>query len=101
MARRRLRSVLTAGGVAAGILALTLVGAMAEHFDAQLAGGVRYFGSNVQVTDDTAGAAAVVSLRKVDLIQRVPGVAVALPSIRLLARPGGAGAAPLGLPDTI
>jgi len=98
---RKLRSALTIGGVAAGILALTLSGAMAEHFGAQFDGGVRYYRAAIQVADDAGSPAAVVSMTKIDQIQRVPGVAIALPSIQLLARPGSTSAVPLGLPDTI
>ena len=100
MAARRPRSALSAGGVAAAILALTVTGALAEHFQTQFAGGVRYFSSNIQVADDAGGYAGVVSLGRIAAIQQVPGVAVALPSISVLARPGAAGPL-LGLPDTI
>lgn len=100
IAARRLRTVLTAGGVATGILALTVTGALAEHFQARFAGGVRYFSSSIQVVDDVGGYAGIVSLGRIDAIQRVPGVAVALPSISVLARPGASGVV-LGPPDTI
>lgn len=101
IAQRRLRKTLTISGIVIGILALTLTGAMAEHFHAQFEGGVRYFSSNIQVADDAGGYAGVVSLSKIDPIQKVPGVAVALPSIGLMARPGSASSPSLGLPDTI
>jgi ABC-type lipoprotein release transport system permease subunit len=101
LVEHRLRSALAVGGVAIGILALTLTGALAEHFQAQFQGGVTYYSGNIQVTDDAGGYAGVVSLSKIDAIQRVPGVAVALPSIAVLARPGSAGPVPLGLPDTV
>lgn len=101
IAQRKLLSTLTISGIVIGILALTLTGAMAEHFHAQFEGGVTYFSSNVQVVDDTNSSAGVISLSKIDPIQKVPGVAVALPSIGLLARPGSASTLPLGLPDTI
>src|SRR5262245_10290649 len=74
---------------------------MAEHFHAQFQGGDAYYSGNVQVTDDAGGPAQVVSLTKVDAIQRVPGVAVALPWISVLARPGSATMVPFGLPGTI
>jgi putative ABC transport system permease protein len=101
LVERRLRTSLTIGGIVLGICALTLIGAMAEHFDAQLNGGVRYYGSNIQVADAAGSSAGVISLGKIDPIQRVPGVAVALPSIGILAKPGSATGAPLGLPDTV
>ena len=101
IAQRRLRSTLTIGGIIVGVLALTLTGSMAEHFHAQFEGGVAYFRSNIQVADDAGGYAGVISLSKIDPIQKVPGVAVALPSIGLPARPGSATSVPLGTPDTI
>lgn len=101
IAQRRLRNTLTISGIVIGILALTLTGAMAEHFHAQFEGGVRYFSSNIQVFDSAGSYAGVISLSKIDPIQRVPGVAVALPSIGLPARPGSASSVALGLPDTI
>lgn len=100
MASHGVRSALTIGGVAIGILALVLVGSVAEHLDAQLAGGVAYYGSTIQVADDAGTTAGVVSMTKLDAIQRVPGVAAALPSISIPARPGSA-VTPLGIADTI
>jgi putative ABC transport system permease protein len=100
-ARRRVRTTLTVGGIVIGILVLTITGAMAEHFNAQFHGGVAYFSSNIQVVDDAGSYAGVISLTKVDAIQRIPGVAAALPTISVLARPGTASAIALGLPDTV
>jgi putative ABC transport system permease protein len=97
----RLRTTLTIGGVVVGVLALTLTGALAEHFNAQLAGGVAYYRTSIQVADSAGSYAGVISLSKVDPIQKVPGVAAALPSIALLARPGTTIVTPLGLPDSI
>ena len=48
---RRVRTTLTIVGVVVGVLALTLTGALAEHFDAQTAGGVLYYRSSIQVAD--------------------------------------------------
>jgi len=101
IAQRRLRSTLTIGGIVVGVLALTLMGAMAEHFHAQFEGGDAYFRSNIQVADDAGSYAGVISLSKIDPIQKVPGVAIALPSIGLPARPGSATSVPLGAPDTV
>jgi putative ABC transport system permease protein len=101
IAKHRLRSTLTIGCIAVGMTALTMIGAVAEHFNAQLDGEVKYFSSNIQVADDAGSYAGVISLSKIDAIQKVPGVAVALPSIALLAKPGSTASAPFGLPDTI
>src|SRR5215471_3247854 len=98
---RKLRTTLAIGGVVVGVLALTLTGALAEHFDAQTAGGVAYYSSSIQVADSAGSYAGVISISKVDPIQKLPGVAAALPTITLLARPGTTIITPLGLPDTI
>jgi putative ABC transport system permease protein len=98
---RKLRTTLAIGGVVVGVLALTLTGALAEHYDAQLAGGVAYYGSSIQVADSAGSYAGVISLSKADTIQKLPGVAAALPTITLLARPDTTITTPLGLPDTI
>jgi putative ABC transport system permease protein len=101
LVQRRIRSSLAIGGVAVGVLVLTLTGAIAEHFEAQLGGGVAYYSRSIQVADDAGSAAGLVSLTKVAAIQAMPGVAAALPSVSLLARPGTIVGTPLGLPDTI
>jgi len=101
LVERKLRTTLTIGGVVVGVLALTLTGALAEHFDAQSAGGVAYYSSSIQVADSAGSYAGVISLSKVDPIQKLPGVAAALPTITLLARPGTTLTTSLGLPDTI
>ena len=98
---RRLRTALSVGGVAAGILVLTVSGTLAEHFGAQFAGGVAYYGSTIRVTDDAGVYSGVMSTTRIAAIQAVPGVAVALPSITLMARPGSTSPIPLGPPDTV
>lgn len=98
---RRLRTTLTIAGVVTGILALTLTGALAQHFDAQTAGGVLYYRTSIQVADSAGTYAGVISTSKADAIQALPGVAAAVPTITLLARPGTTITTPLGLPDTI
>ena len=42
-----------------------MIGAIAEHFNAELQGVVRYFRSNIQVADDASSYAGVISLSKV------------------------------------
>jgi putative ABC transport system permease protein len=101
VAQHRVRTAVTVVGVALGVLALTVTGAMAEHFTAQLHGSVAYFRSSIQVVDDASSYAGVVSLTRVDAIQRVPGVAATLPSISVLARPGAVPDPSLALPETV
>src|SRR5207248_254727 len=50
LTRRKLRNFLTISGIVIGVLALVTMGALAEKFNALLAGGANYFGSNVQVS---------------------------------------------------
>jgi ABC-type antimicrobial peptide transport system permease subunit len=101
IAQRRARTALAIGALVVGMCVLALTGALAEHFSAQFAGGVAYFSSNIQVSDDAGGYAGVVSLSKIDAIQKVPGVQAAIPNIAVPAKPGAASTTLLGLPDTI
>ena len=63
--RRKVRSTLTISGIVIGIFALTTMGAMAEHFNALIDGGVKYFGGNVQVGAPD-GQASLLPLSKLD-----------------------------------
>jgi putative ABC transport system permease protein len=100
LVRRKLRSTLTILGIVIGIFALTTMGAMAEHFNALLDGGVKYFGSNVQVGAPD-GQAAILPISKVDELKRVDGVDAVFPSYSFPAKPGEVGAVSFGVPDTI
>ncbi len=73
MARRRLRTTLTVLGIVIGIFALTTMGAMAEHFNALLDGGVRYFGSSIQV-GASDGQAPILPASKAGELMQVAGV---------------------------
>src|SRR6478672_1993336 len=90
LARRKVRSTLTISGIVIGIFALTTMGAVANHFNALIDGGVVYFGSNIQVGDDSQGAGgnSFLPLSKVQDLQRVDGVAAAFPSVGVAAKPG-------------
>src|SRR5256886_14047133 len=70
LARRKLRSALTIIGIVIGIFALTTMGAMAEHFNALLDGGVKYFASSVQVGAPD-GQAPILPMSKLDEVKRV------------------------------
>jgi putative ABC transport system permease protein len=100
MTRRRLRTTLTVLGIVIGIFALTTMGAMAEHFNALLDGGVRYFGSSIQVSASD-GQAPVVPVSKADELKQVTGVEAVFPNYSFAARPGGAEAINFGIPDEI
>ncbi|HXZ98762.1 MAG TPA: FtsX-like permease family protein, partial [Candidatus Binatia bacterium] len=97
--RRKLRAVLTISGIVMGIFALTTMGAMAEHFNVLLAGGITYYGNSIQVADDNGGGyLAVSSLAE---IAKVKGVAEAFPSVMTLAKPGATDVVNFGPPDYI
>ena len=100
LARRKLRSTLTILGIVIGIFALTTMGAMAEHFNALIDGGVTYFGSNVQVGAPD-GQAAFLPLSKVDELKRVEGVDAVFPAYSFPMKPGDLSTVNLGIPDTI
>ena len=97
--RRRLRSGLTILGIVIGIFALTTMGAMAEHFNALIGGGVTYYASNIQVGAPD-GQTALLPLSKVQEIQQVPGVRAAFAGYMFLAKPGGSQIS-FGVPDCI
>ena len=100
--RHKLRSSLTIAGIVIGVLALTTMGAMAENFNALLDGGVKYFGSSIQVgPPDGQQSASLLSISKVDEIKRVDGVAAAFPTYGFQAKPGAAPSFSFGVPDTI
>ena len=100
MARRKLRSTLTIAGIVIGIFALTTMGAMAEHFNTLLDGGVKYFGGSIQIGAPD-GQATYLPLSKLDEIKAVDGVTAAFPSYSFPAKPGAVGGASFGVPDTI
>jgi putative ABC transport system permease protein len=99
--RHKLRSALTISGIVIGVLALTTMGALAENFNALLDGGIRYFGSNVQVGPPVGQTASLLPLTKIDDIRQVPGVAAAFPTYGFSAKPGAVSVVSFGTPDTI
>ena len=101
IARRKLRSALTISGIVIGVLALTTMGALAENFNALLDGGVKYFGSNVQVGPPDGQSTFLLPLSKIDEIKRIDGVAAAFPGYSFPLKPGGAPSFSFGVPDTI
>jgi putative ABC transport system permease protein len=100
LARRKLRSTLTILGIVIGIFALTTMGAMAEHFNALIDGGVEYFGSSIQVGAPD-GQAAILPTSKIAEIERVQGVDAVFPSYGFLASPGAVNTVSFGVPDEI
>jgi putative ABC transport system permease protein len=107
LTRRKLRNILTISGIVIGVLALVTMGSLAEKFNALLSGGVAYFGSNIQVSDDTSsafggfGGGGLLSIDKVQEIEAVPGVAAAFPEVSVSAKPGATNVVSFGVPDFI
>jgi putative ABC transport system permease protein len=101
IARHKLRSFLTISGIVIGVLALTTMGALAENFNALLDGGVKYFGSSIQVGPPDGQSAFLIPLTKVDEIKGVDGVAAAFPTYSFQAKPGSPPSFSFGVPDTI
>src|SRR6266849_10132275 len=99
IARHKLRSFLTISGIVIGVLALTIMGALAENFNALLDGGVKYFGSNVQVGPPDGQSASLLPISKIDEIKQVQGVAAAFPTYGFSAKPGAVQAVSFGFPD--
>jgi putative ABC transport system permease protein len=101
ISRRKLRSFLTISGIVIGVLALTTMGAIAENFNALLDGGVKYFGSNIQIGPPDGQSAPWFAISKVDEIKKLEGVAAAFPGYGFSAKPGAVTVVSFGIPDTI
>ncbi len=73
--RRRLRAFLTIFGIAIGVFALVVMGAMAEKLTLLVDGGMRYYEGKVVVSEESALGFGVqpLSVKKVCEIERVPG----------------------------
>jgi putative ABC transport system permease protein len=107
LTRRKLRNFLTISGIVIGVLALVTMGSLAEKFNALLAGGANYFGSNVQVSDSSSGGlggfggGGLLAIDKVQSVTTVDGVAAAFPNVSLGAKPGSTNVVSLSIPDFI
>ena len=100
VARHKLRSFLTILGIVIGVLALTTMGALAENFNALIAGGVTYYSSNITV-GPPEGQASLLPLSKIDEIKQVEGVHAAFPVYGFSAKPGQVITVSFGVPDQI
>ncbi|HVC03144.1 MAG TPA: FtsX-like permease family protein [Candidatus Acidoferrales bacterium] len=102
--RRKVRTVLTVAGIVMGIFALTTMGALAEHFNVLLGGGITYYGSSIQVASDTGGGSfggGYMSLDTVNKIKMIDGVRAVGPAVQVLAKPGSVSAVNFGVPDYV
>jgi putative ABC transport system permease protein len=99
--RRKLRVLLTIFGITIGVLALVVMGSMAEKINMLVSGGTKYYSDKVTV--QAAGTAlfssAPLSLGKYGALKAVPGVAEVSGSLGMLLDPE-AGAS-FGMPPMI
>ena len=86
--RRRLRVMLTIFGITIGVLALVVMGGMAEKMGLLVDGGTKYYSDKVVVgADGTLYSGAPLSLSKADEIRKVDGVAEVTSGIGALLDP--------------
>jgi putative ABC transport system permease protein len=87
--RRRTRALLTIFGITIGVLALVVMGAMAEKLNLLVDGGIRYYGDKVTVTDAGNGGVfgGPLSVTKVRKIEQFKGVRRASASLGMLLDP--------------
>ncbi|RJQ46383.1 MAG: ABC transporter permease [Gaiellales bacterium] len=96
--RRKLRATLTIGGIAIGVLALVVMGAIAEKMTLLVNGGTEYFSDKVTVSESPAHsmAALPMSIDRVAEMEAVDGVNVASAGCTLLLDEDGG--ASFGMP---
>ena len=84
--RRKARAFLTIFGITIGVLALVVMGAMAEKLNLLVDGGIEYYSDKVIVADaGTAGMmAAPLSLSRLSEVEEVDGVARASANVSML-----------------
>lgn len=99
--RRKARALLTIAGITIGILALVVMGAMAEKLNLLVEGGVRYYGDKVTVIDGGSQGmfGGPLPLDTIAEIEKVDGVKVASASLGMLLDPEQG--ASLGVPPMI
>lgn len=85
--RRKLRTVLTIGGIVIGVFALTVMGAMSEKLGRLVKGGEDYYGTKVLVVDGQSSAfygGAPMTIEKRTEIAKVEGVKYVSPDVSML-----------------
>src|SRR3989344_928787 len=85
--RRKLRTVLTVGGIVIGVFALTVMGAMSEKLSLLVKGGEEYYGTKVIVVDGQSSAfygGEPMTIDKRPDIEKVKGVTYVTPEVSLM-----------------
>jgi putative ABC transport system permease protein len=89
--RRKLRVFLTISGITIGVLALVVMGGMAEKINLMVSGGTRYYSDKVTVNAEGSGAmfsTGPLSYSKLEQIKAVPGVLEVSGSVTALLETG-------------
>jgi putative ABC transport system permease protein len=104
LGRRKLRSALTITGITIGIMALVVFGSMANKIDSLVKGGSGYFADKVTVTAKGGygymGLGGVLSTDMTAGLEKLDGIAAAVPGITMLIDDTASGMA-MGNPPTI
>lgn len=85
--RRKTRAVLTISGIMIGVLALVVMGAMAEKITLLVDGGTKWYGDKVTVNAGEEGmgmSSTPLSVEKINEIEKVKGVAKASATVGML-----------------
>ena len=87
--RRKLRAFLTIFGIVIGIMALVLMGSIAEKLTLMVDGGIKYYGDKVTISDAKAGpitglTSVPLNIDKIEELERVAGVEKASASLMML-----------------
>ena len=87
--RRKLRVLLTISGITIGVLALVVMGSMAEKINLLVAGGTRFYSDKVIVQTEGTSMFSMspLSLSKRGALEAVPGVAAVTAGIGGLLDP--------------
>jgi putative ABC transport system permease protein len=100
--RRKLRVFLTIAGIAIGVLALVVMGSMAEKINLLVSGGTRYYSDKVIVNAEGSGqmfSTGPLDLIKLEQIKAVPGVAEVSGQVSALLETGSSMS--MGMPAMI
>ena len=85
--RRKMRAFLTIFGITIGVLALVVMGSMAEKINVLVNGGIEYYGDKVIVADASQGGTfsmAPMSTEKAAELEKVDGVKAATASLGMM-----------------
>lgn len=85
--RRKVRTLLTIGGIVIGVFALTVMGAMSQKLSKLVKGGEEYYGTKVLVVDGQSSVffgGAPLMIEKRGEIEKIEGVKFVSPNAELL-----------------